>query len=142
MLPHETLDEVKSQLDGIVKRLAINEGIEIDIEYTASRDHSYGGNPAETDLDHPGVTILNDVVRSVTGDSDAIGGAPYWSEMSFLNGLGIPTVFCAPGDISNCHTFHERVPVRQLLDGVEIFVRFIAHYCGLEEVLDKKGEVS
>lgn len=134
VLPHENLDEVKSQLDGIVQRLAINEGVVIDIEYTASRDHSYGGNPTETDIDHPGVTSLCDAVRSVTGDSEAIEGAPYWSEMSFLNGLGIPTVYCAPGDISNCHTFHERVSVQQLLDGVEIFVRFTAQYCGLEEV--------
>jgi acetylornithine deacetylase len=134
VLPHENLDEVKSQLDGIVQRLAINEGVVIDIEYTASRDHSYGGSPTETDIAHPGLTSLCDAVRSVTGDSKAIEGAPYWSEMSFLNGLDIPTVYCAPGDISNCHTFHERVSVQQLLDGVEIFVRFTAQYCGFEEV--------
>jgi len=134
VLPHETLDEVKSQLDGIVRRLAINEGVRVDIEYTAPRDHAYGGNPAETVRDHPGITALAGAIHAVTGDVDIVEGAPFWSEMSFLNDLGIPTVYCAPGDITNCHTLHERVAVQQLLDGVEIFVRFIARYCGLEQV--------
>ena len=134
VLPHESLDEVKSQLEGIVRRLAINEGVQVDIDYTAPRDHAYGGNPAETDRDHAGVTALVEAVRSVTGDAEVIEGAPFWSEMSFLNDLDIPTVYCAPGDITNCHTLHERVAVQQLLDGVEVFVRFIARYCGLEEI--------
>lgn len=134
VLPHETLDDVKSQLDGIVKRLAINEGVQVDINYTAPRDHAYGGNPAETDREHSGVTALADAIHSVTGDSDVIEGAPFWSEMSFLKDLDIPAVYCAPGDITNCHTLHERVSVQQLLDGVEVFVRFIAHYGELEPV--------
>lgn len=133
ILPHETLDEVKSQLDGIVQRLAINEGVRVEIDYTAPRDHAYGGNPAETDPDHPGVVALTDAIHSVTGDTNVIEGAPFWSEMSFLNDLNVPAVYCAPGDITNCHTLHERVSVQQLLDGVEVFVRFIARYCGLEQ---------
>jgi len=133
VLPNETLDQVKSQLDGIGRRLAINEGVLVDIDYTAPRDHAYGGNPAETGRDHPGIAALAGAIYSVTGDSDVIEGAPFWSEMSFLNDLDIPAVYCAPGDITNCHTLHERVAVQQLLDGVEIFVRFIARYCGLEQ---------
>lgn len=132
VLPHESLDEVKSQLDGIAQRLAINEGVQVNVEYTAPRDHDYGGNPAETDRDHPGVTDLADAIQTVTGDADVIEGAPFWSEMSFLNALDIPSVYCAPGDITNCHTLQERVAVQQLLDGVEIFIRFIARHCGLE----------
>lgn len=134
VLPHETLDEVKSQLDGIVRRLAINEGVRVEIDYTAPRDHAFGGNPAETDPQHPGVQALAGAIQSVTGDTDVIEGAPFWSEMSFLNALNIPAVYCAPGDITNCHTLHERVAVQQLLEGVEIFVRFIARYCGLDRI--------
>lgn len=134
VLPHESLDEVKSQLEGIVRRLAINEGVQTEIDFTAPRDHDYGGNPAETDRDHPGITVLADAIQTVTGDKNVIEGAPFWSEMSFLNALDIPSVYCAPGDITNCHTLHERVAVQQLLDGVEIFVRFIARYCGLERI--------
>lgn len=132
VLPHESLNDVQSQLDGITRRVAINEGVQIEIDYTASRDHAFGGNPAETNPDHPGVTALADSIHSVIGNTDVIDGAPYWSEMSFLNNLGIPTVYCAPGDITNCHTFQEHVVVQDFLDGIEIFVRFIARYCGLE----------
>lgn len=132
VLPHESLNDVQSQLDGITRRVAINEGVQIEIDYTASRDHAFGGNPTETNPDHPGVTALADSIHSVIGSTDVIDGAPYWSEMSFLNNLGIPTVYCAPGDITNCHTFQEHVVVQDFLDGIEILVRFIARYCGLE----------
>jgi acetylornithine deacetylase len=60
-----------------------------------------------------------------------IEGAPFWSEGSFtVHQLGIPTVYCAPGDISNCHTFQERVPVAEYLAGVEAFALFMARFCG------------
>lgn len=134
VLPHETLDEVKSQLDGLVRRLAINEGVRVEIAYTAPRDHAFGGNPAETDPQHAGVIALSESIQAVTGDADVLEGAPFWSEMSFLNDPNIPAVYCAPGDITNCHTLHERVAVQQLLDGVEIFVRFIARFCELERI--------
>lgn len=132
ILPHETVTEAKSQLDSLVQRFSINEGVQVTIDYTAPRDHSAGGNPAETDENHSGVQALKQAIYNVTADSDCIEGAPFWSEMSFLNDLNIPTVYCSPGDITNCHTFHEHVEVEQLLDGVEIFVRFIADFCGLE----------
>ena len=55
ILPHESLEEVKQQLDGLVQKAAINEGIHVEIDYTAPRDHTVGGNPAETDPKHAGV---------------------------------------------------------------------------------------
>lgn len=133
ILPHESLEEVKSQLDGIVQKLAVNEGVQTEITYTAPRDRAYGGSPAETDPDHAGVVALADAIHAVTGDADVIEGAPFWAEMSFLNAQGIPTVYCAPGDITNCHTVHERVVVQEFLDGIQIFVRFIADFCGITE---------
>ncbi|MNU03622.1 hypothetical protein D3C72_2477150 [compost metagenome] len=63
-----------------------------------------------------------------------IEGAPFWSESPFfVNGLGIPAVYCAPGDIRNCHTFEERVSVEEYLAGVVAFAGFIARFCGMED---------
>ena len=45
--------------------------------------------------------------------------------------LGCPAVYCAPGDIRNCHTLEERVAVDEYLAGIAAFASFIAEYCGL-----------
>jgi len=66
-------------------------------------------------------------VRGVRPDRGVIEGAPYWSEAPFLtNALGVPTVYCAPGDIRNCHTLEERVELREYFDGIVAFAAFLA----------------
>ena len=46
-------------------------------------------------------------------------GAPFWSESSFfVNRLGMPAVYCAPGDIRNCHTHEEHVEIEEYFAGV------------------------
>ena len=63
----------------------------------------------------------------------SIAGAPYWSESPFLiNRLACPAIYCAPGDISNCHTLEERVNVADYLSGIVAFASFIAAYCGVQ----------
>jgi acetylornithine deacetylase/succinyl-diaminopimelate desuccinylase-like protein len=62
----------------------------------------------------------------VAPDRGAIEGAPYWSEAPFLSTeLGIPTVYCAPGDIRNAHTLEERVELREYFDGIVAFAAFL-----------------
>jgi acetylornithine deacetylase len=46
--------------------------------------------------------------------------------------LGIPTVYCGPGDISCCHTADERVSVREVVQATEAFALFILDTCGTE----------
>lgn len=133
ILPSETLDAVRGELDDLLRRFSIRRGIRATIEYTAPRDHAVGGTPAEVSRDLPAVRELERIVREVTGKADAFAGAPYWSEMSFLiNALGIPAVYCSPGDITNCHTAFERVRVDELDAGVRAFALFIAEFCGVE----------
>jgi acetylornithine deacetylase/succinyl-diaminopimelate desuccinylase-like protein len=85
-----------------------------------------GGLPAETDPGDPGVRGLLDVL----GARGRIGGAPFWSEMSFVNALGISCVYWAPGDIVSCHTPEEHLRVDEFLDAVTTLSRFIAGHCG------------
>ena len=61
-----------------------------------------------------------------------IEGAPYWSESQFLiNQIGCPAVYCAPGDITNCHTTEERVNIDEYMAGIVAFAVFMADYCGV-----------
>ena len=50
--------------------------------------------------------------------------------MSFLDALGIPCVYWAPGDIANCHTSEEHVEVDEFLAAVKALSLFLVAHCG------------
>lgn len=131
LLPGESLDHAALEIETVVREAVIDPDIRIEITYPASRDHALGGTAAEIDRNLPEVALL---ARSVAGSMPGrgnIAGAPFWSESPFfVNRLGIPAVYCAPGDISNCHTFQEHVELAEYLSGVVAFATFIARYCG------------
>jgi acetylornithine deacetylase len=134
LIPGEQPAEAMSELEGLLGLAAIEDGTNAEIRYTAARDNPWGGTPAELATDHEGVSVLQDIVRDVAGKTDVIGGASYWSELGVLRDeLGIPGVYCSPGDIRNCHTLEERVAIDELVDGVRTYSRFIAEFCGVED---------
>jgi len=42
---------------------------------------------------------------------------------------GIPTVVTGPGDISYSHTKDERIPIKHLVDYVEIYCKIAEEFC-------------
>ncbi|MFV1535354.1 M20/M25/M40 family metallo-hydrolase [Phaeobacter sp. JH209B] len=131
LLPGDDLDAATSELEAVI-RAAIAEDIRVKIDFTAGRDHPLGGSPAGIEADHEMVRQLSASIAAVRPDRGAVEGAPFWSEMPFLTAkLGVPTVYCAPGDISICHTNHERVPLQDYHDGIVAFAAFIALTCGI-----------
>lgn len=134
LVPGENPAQVQRELELILDEAAVEDGTEAEIRYTAARDNPWGGTPAEFPADLDGVRVLSDVVGSVTGATDVIAGAGYWSELGVLRDrVGIPGVYCSPGDIRNCHTLEERVPVDQLVDGVRVYSLFLAEFAGVAE---------
>jgi acetylornithine deacetylase/succinyl-diaminopimelate desuccinylase-like protein len=130
LLPGETLDAAVAEFEEAV-RPAVADGIEMSVAYPAGRDHPLGGSPAGVDPAHPDVQRLSACLAAVRPGAGAIEGAPFWSEMPFLTEkLGCPAVYCAPGDISICHTDFERVPLADYHDAILAFAAFIAAYCG------------
>jgi acetylornithine deacetylase len=122
LVPGESLDDAAAEIEAAVAR----SGARAEVRFPAGRDHAVGGLPAETDSEHPGVVGL----LAALGGRASIGGAPFWAEMSFLNAVGIPCVYWAPGDIANCHTPEEHVRVDEFLDAVATLSQFIAGHCG------------
>lgn len=136
LLPGESLDAAAVELEAVIRGAVADPAITIEIAYPAGRDHALGGSATETDPAHPAVQLLSDTVAEAMAGRGGIEGAPFWSESPFFaNRLGVPTVYCAPGDIRNCHTFEERVSVEEYLAGVVAFASFIARYCGVEDPL-------
>lgn len=133
LLPGESLDQARAELDAVLASAVSDSRVRLQAAYTAPRDHEVGGTPNETDPDLEAVALLRAAVRRTRPDRGRIQGAPYWSEVPFLaKQLGIPAVYCAPGDITNCHTFAERVSTAEYLEAVGAFATFIADYCGVQ----------
>ena len=134
LLPGESLDEAAAELEAVVRGAIGDPEICVDIAYPAGRDHALGGTASEIDPSRPEVEKLCRAVAESMPGRGAIEGAPFWSEDSFLvNRLGVPAVYCAPGDIRNCHTFEEHVVVEEYLAGIVAFAAFMARYCGVAE---------
>ncbi|MGN6536697.1 MAG: M20/M25/M40 family metallo-hydrolase [Mesorhizobium sp.] len=105
--------------------------IRVEFAYPAGRDHPLGGTAAEIDQDAAEVRMLSARMEAAMAGRGTIEGAPFWSETPFfVNRLGIPAVYCAPGDIRNCHTHDEHVDVEEYLAGIVGFAAFMADYCG------------
>jgi acetylornithine deacetylase len=127
LLPGNSLDAAVDGLERAVRLSKVDELIRVDFSYPAGRNHRYGGTPTETSPQLPAVKLLAECVSGVRPDRGAILGAPYWSEAPFLvDQLGVPTVYCAPGDIRNCHTLEEHVDVEEYFDGIIAIAVFLA----------------
>ena len=133
LLPGEDLDDAAEQIRSIAAGVAKAEGVDCDVEFNAARDHPVGGTPDEVGAGHPGVRVLAGSIEAVSGAPARIDGAPYWSEKSFLRNLGIPSVYFAPGDISNCHTPFERLSIDELVTATRTLAHFIAEWCEITD---------
>ncbi len=127
LIPGQGLDEAKAALEAAARSAPAAQGIRLAFDYPAGRDHPIGGTPTETLEATPFVRLLVEAVRAVRPDRGAIEGAPFWSEAPFLvTGLGVPTVYWAPGDIRNCRTLEERVELREYFDGIVALAVFLS----------------
>ena len=133
LLPGEDLAEAAQAIEAAVRGAVLDE-LRVEIAWPAGRDHPLGGSASGIPVDHPAVASLRACLAAVRPDAGGIEGAPFWSEMPFLiDRIGCPAVYCAPGDISLCHTHEERVPLAEYHDAIVAFAVFIAEFCGTEE---------
>ncbi len=133
LLPGESLTDAAQAMEAVIRGAVADPEIKIEISYPAGRDHAVGGSAAEIDPGLPEVALLTQSVSEAMAGRGQVRGAPFWSESPFfVNRLGVPAVYCAPGDIRNCHTFEEHVDVEEYLAGIVAFATFMARYCGIE----------
>jgi len=133
VLPSESLQSGALAIESLLADLNHKYSVSVNLRYTASRDNEYGGTPMEVDDNAPGVDLLVKVVRNTTNIGDPIGGAPYWSEASFLvNQLHVDCVYFGPGDISYCHTPDEKVKVSDVKYATRVLYTYAAEFCGVK----------
>jgi len=127
--PSEDLARAAADIEAAVARGVDGTGVTAAVTFPAGRDHSLGGLPSEIPSDAAPIVALRGCIAAVAPGAGAVGGAPFWSEASFLAAVGIPCAYFAPGDIANCHTSEEHVAVQEFLDAVKALSLFIAGHC-------------
>jgi len=131
LLPGESLDQAAADIEAAVRGAIDDPEITVTFSYPAGRDHALGGTAAEIDESGADVALLSQAISGALSGRGGIEGAPFWSESPFfVNRLGIPAVYCAPGDIRNCHTYNEHVEIEEFLAAVVGFAAFMARFCG------------
>lgn len=131
LLPGESLEAAAAAIEATVREAITDPEITVEFSYPAGRDHALGGTAAEIDGNSADVAMLSQAIGGAMAGRGGIEGAPFWSESPFfVNRLGIPAVYCAPGDIRNCHTYNEHVEIEEFLAGVVGFAAFMARFCG------------
>lgn len=126
--PGQELSIVQSEIEAVVRQRTASFGVSIDISYPTYRDHAVGGTPYEARYDTTQVDQLVHAIKTVRADRGRIEAAPYWSELPFLQAIGIPGVYWAPGDISICHTPDENVSVDDFRDGILALALFLGTF--------------
>ena len=109
VLPGESMEKSGQDLRSVIQNIELIEGASIEIEFSASRDHEFGGTPFECDITGE-LKKLQETVNSYHSGTSVFEGAPYWSEAPLIaRALEIDCVYWAAGDISNCHTPEEHI---------------------------------
>lgn len=142
VIPGESLDDIREEFEELFRSSGTRRRLRLSWEYTTHRDHAIGGTPGEVDEALPAVRRLAALVRSETGRSDVVGGAPYSSEAAFLHAIGTPTVYLGPGDIITCHTPNENVPLDDCTAAARIFAATIVSHCAASEPPGADGDVA
>jgi amidohydrolase len=86
----------------------------------------HGGDPVQVDVSHPAFEILNDAFQAVEGrravQVRAGGSIPIVPELGLSGAPVILTGIGLPDD--GLHSPNEKLDLRQLWNGIEIFGRF------------------
>jgi acetylornithine deacetylase/succinyl-diaminopimelate desuccinylase-like protein len=119
LVPNQKLATVERQLTAAVKRLAPK-------HVTASVRFLHGADPAQIKIDHPAFQLLGQAFKEVTGRATvparAGGSIPVVPALAsagapvILTGIGLPD--------DRLHAPNEKLDLKQLWDGIEVFRRF------------------
>lgn len=121
-LPGQTVELVMAELRALLEPLRAG-GLRYDISEPTLLAH-----PLDTPLDHP-------LVEAVTSAASAVMQAPVrptaFPAATDAPNLGIPSVICGPGSLTDAHTLHESVAIDDVVAVTKIYLRSILHLQGM-----------
>src|SRR6266516_3771618 len=134
LVPDQKLKTVERQLAAAVKRLAPK-------YVTASVQFLHGADPAQIKVDNPAFRLLDEAFKRVTGrgtvPARAGGSIPVVPALAsagapvILTGIGLPD--------DRLHAPNEKLELKQLWDGIEVFRTFYKLLGSLESGVRSRG---
>jgi acetylornithine deacetylase/succinyl-diaminopimelate desuccinylase-like protein len=82
--------------------------------------------PLDTDPESPLCSEALSICRDIMGSDVQIQGAPYGTDAAWV-GRVCPAIVLGPGDIRFAHAVDERISLKELRQGVEIYKRIMMH---------------
>ena len=85
-------------------------------------------------FDHPGVLVIADALRNVSGRDPIVETAPFVCDANFWYPLGQPSLIFGIGDPSwGTHGTNEFLPVADLIEATKLFAAITMAWCGVDE---------
>lgn len=132
-IPGEDVESVIGEYQTIIDKIK-REDKEFDAEIIRmdnnmlTLDHLY----LMTSPNDPIVLAARESLKDVLKREPDITRKRGWTDAALLSNFAkIPTVVIGPGDISYSHTKDERVPIKHLIDMVEVYTKIAVRFCGI-----------
>ncbi len=132
-IPGEDVESVIGEYQTIIDKIK-KEDKEFDAEIIRmdnnmlTLDHLY----LMTSPNDPIVLAARESLKDVLNREPDITRKRGWTDAALLSNFAkIPTVVVGPGDISYSHTKDERVPIKHLIDMVEVYTKIAVRFCGV-----------
>ena len=133
-IPGENVETVIGEYQDIIDKLKA-EDPEFDAEIVRmpnnmlTLDHLYLMTPPDSHI----VLATRESIKEVIGREPEITRRRGWTDAALLSNYGnILSVVLGPGDISFSHTKDERVPIKHLVDYVDIYWKIAERFCEIE----------
>ena len=94
----------------------------------------FGGQFASGQIavEHPLVGLVGHTHEQLFGQTPAVHGAPYGSDLRLMVGLGlIPTLHYGPGSVKMAHAPNEYVPIDEMIQTTKTLISVILQFCGV-----------
>lgn len=91
-------------------------------------------NPAQTEIDHPLVKLMQTCYETVVQQKPAVNGFEAGTDMRLLsNNFGVPGVMFGAGDIAMAHAPNEYVEIDELVKNAKVMALMMAEWCGVSK---------
>jgi acetylornithine deacetylase len=138
--PDLTADEVMAEIRTTIDRVTAadywlrDHPPLLDLPLDAASAAPWVKEPVNMPFDHPGVQVISDVMKSVSGRDAVVETAPFVCDANFWFPLGQPSLIFGIGDPSwGTHGADEFLPVEDLIEATKIFAGVTMAWCGVTD---------
>ncbi|CAF0825637.1 unnamed protein product [Rotaria sordida] len=129
LVPGECLDEARSEIHSILKRLALENS-----NFIYKYEERYAAKSTWVDPEQPLSCIFRNAIRTVTGKEATVVCSPGSDDQRFVvHNAGLEAcIIYGPGNIKNVHCYDEELSLEDLKIAIEVMAIGAAEVVGVE----------